>query len=416
MAGRPTLAIVLAPSMPRPTPATPDFYDYEWHPLVHAEIDGEFVTFGWADGTELRAYGWWLRENVVALGATDPMTREGTIDPAEHPDDLRVTSASVDERGALQVEWSPDRFSGTFHPGWLRHVAEGHHRVRAGLPNTEPWMASNMPEPPTFSGPAILSDDDALHSWLESMVRSGIGRLVGLPSDLDTVTKVVDRIGPQRGTNFGYVWSVKAEIRGNDENTTANTQSRLGPHTDLPTREVPPGFQFLHCIENTCVGGWSRLTDGAAVIAHLQLAEPETYDALTTLRWVFFNRSREHDHRWSGPMIDHGGPGAPTTIRAFYPVRAFPDMNDADVPRAYRAAKRFHQLAADPRFQIGYPFAPGDLIGFDNRRILHGRDAFDPGTGRRHLRGCYVDHDEVYSKLRVLARRPAREQHAASTP
>ena len=49
-------------------------------------------------------------------------------------------------------------------------------------------------------------------------------------------------------------------------------------------------------------------------------------------------------------------------------------------------------------------FAPGDLVGFDNRRILHGRDAFDPAAGRRRLRGCYLDHDDLFSRLRVLRR------------
>ncbi len=48
----------------------------------------------------------------------------------------------------------------------------------------------------------------------------------------------------------------------------------------------------------------------------------------------------------------------------------------------------------------------GDLVGFDNRRILHGRDAFESG-GARHLRGCYADHDDNDSRLRVL-RRPQR--------
>ena len=60
-------------------------------------------------------------------------------------------------------------------------------------------------------------------------------------------------------------------------------------------------------------------------------------------------------------------------------------------------------MARDPRFQLVYPFRPGDLVGFDNRRILHGRDAFE-SAGSRHLRGCYADHDDLYSRLRVLRR------------
>ena len=112
-----------------------------------------------------------------------------------------------------------------------------------------------------------------------------------------------------------------------------------------------------------------------------------------------------------GPIIEGGGPDAPLTIRAFYPVRAFPDMAAADVDRAHRAVKRFHELAADPRFQVGSPFRPGDLVAFDNRRVLHGRDAFAAGRCRRHLRGCYLDHDEVHSRLRVLSR-----HHESSDP
>ncbi|WP_255006450.1 TauD/TfdA family dioxygenase [Roseovarius sp. M141] len=44
------------------------------------------------------------------------------------------------------------------------------------------------------------------------------------------------------------------------------------------------------------------------------------------------------------------------------------------------------------------------MVVFDNRRVLHGRDSFDPATGFRHLHGCYVDRGEFSSRLRMLAR------------
>jgi len=100
-------------------------------------------------------------------------------------------------------------------------------------------------------------------------------------------------------------------------------------------------------------------------------------------------------------------PGSPLTLRAFYPVRGFPDMDPADMPRAYEAMRCFSRLAASDRFQIAYPFEPGDLIGFDNRRVLHGRDSFSAG-GRRHLRGIYIDHDDILSTTRVVNRRAAQ--------
>lgn len=390
------------------TVSTPDFYSYPWATISGLQLDREFATIEFSDGASLRAHHWWLRESVVADGATDPTTREGTLDPADFPDDLAVTAADLDGAGALTVTFS-DGLAGQLHPGWLHHVARQRHRADAFLPPVTVWTSETFAEPPTFDGRAILGSDDELREFLAALTSYGIARLTKVPgkgssSQPEGLASVTDRIGVRRSTNFGDIWNVKAEILDNSENSTANSGLRLGPHTDLPTRETPPGFQILHCWENTVPGGWSRMTDGAAVVQHLKAEEPDVYDALTTLNWVFFNRSREHDHRWSGPMIDLGVPGSPLTIRAFYPVRGFPDMDPADVPRAYRAAKRFHQLGADPRFEIGYPFRPGDLVAFDNRRILHGRDAFDPGYGVRHLRGCYIDHDEVYSRLRVLAR------------
>ena len=393
---------------------TPDFYSYRWMPLASAVAAPPYVELTWTDGAQLRAFDWWLRESVVADGATDPTTRESTIDPAELPEDLVVTEASLTEDGALSVAFS-DGFSGVIHPGWLHHVATGLHTVDAYLPKMTVWTADSHNEPKTFDGAAVLAGDKAeLAAFLSAMIEFGLARLRDVPPHVDAgagpvegLAAITDLIGVRRDTNFGDIWNVKAEITGNFENTTANTGFRLGPHADLPTRETPPGFQFLHCVANTVSGGWSTMADGAALVAHLEANEPETYEALTTLNWVFFNRSRDHDHRWRGPMIDHGAPGAPLTIRAFYPVRGFPDMAAHDVPRAYRAARRFHELAADTRFEIRYPFSPGDLVGFDNRRTLHGRDAFDPGAGFRHLRGTYVDHDEVYSRLRVLSRQAA---------
>ncbi len=399
---------------PNPAIPTPDFYSYCWIPLSSAVVDTPHVVLTWSDGTRLQAFGWWLRESVVADGATDPTTREGTIDPAEFPEDLAVTTAVVTDEGALAVAFS-DGFSGTIHPGWLHHVASGLHAADAYLPEMTVWTSASYPEPRTFDGAAILAGDRAeLTGFVSAMVEFGLARLRDVPPHIDAgpgpvegLAAITDLIGVRRDTNFGEIWNVKAEITGNFENTTANTGFRLGPHADLPTRETPPGFQFLHCVANTVPGGWSTMADGAALVEYLEANEPETYEALTTLNWVFFNRSRDHDHRWRGPMIDHGAPGAPLTIRAFYPVRGFPDMAAEDVPRAYRAARRFHELAADPQFEIRYPFKPGDLVGFDNRRTLHGRDAFDPGAGFRHLRGTYVDHDEVYSRLRVLSHHAA---------
>lgn len=53
----------------------------------------------------------------------------------------------------------------------------------------------------------------------------------------------------------------------------------------------------------------------------------------------------------------------------------------------------------------GFDVIPGDLVTFDNSRLLHGRKSYVSSPDRvRHLEGAYLDWDEVMSRLRILRR------------
>ena len=382
-------------------PLTPDFLEHAWVPLVSAEVHDGFVHVTWSDGIAFAAYSMWLAENVDGYGL-DRIVRESTLEPIDLPEPDALTGASLDDDGALLVHWR-DRPTTRVHPGWLRHIADERHLPSSPLPPVVQWSSQDLVEPPTIDGSNVLDDHGVLADWLAVLVSHGLARLANVPTDADFLLRLFERIGPVRDTNFGPIWSVQADI---EPTSTANTGLDLGQHTDLPTRETPPGFQFLHCVDNTVEGGWSRMTDGLAVVEALRSEHPAAYEALTSLDWVFMNRSPVAEHRWIGPIIDFGSRHQPLTLRAFYPVRTAAHMDPSDIPRAYESLRVFAHVARDPRFQVRFPFRPGDLVGFDNRRVLHGRDAFD-GGGTRHLRGCYADHDDVYSRLRVLLRRPA---------
>jgi gamma-butyrobetaine dioxygenase len=57
----------------------------------------------------------------------------------------------------------------------------------------------------------------------------------------------------------------------------------------------------------------------------------------------------------------------------------------------------------DQSSQVVFRLEPGDLVLFDNERVLHGRTGF-AGYGARHLQGCYADRDGLLSTLAVLER------------
>ena len=294
----------------------PDFYDYPWMPLAAAEPDGRFVELRWADGAELRVFDLWLRENFVGEGAINPDTREGTVDPAQLTDDITLTDVGVDPDGALTVSFAPEQITARYHPGWLHHIAAGRQRATSWLPEPEVWTTAELSAPPTHDGSNVLEDDQVLRAWVNDLLRYGIARLENLPTDPDFGVTVCRRIGAVRDTNFGSIWDVRATVDLDGDptkNSNANTRQRLAPHTDLPTRETPPGFQFLHCVVNSTDGGYSTMADGAAVVDHIAENHPDDYEALTTLKWVFFNRGRGLDHRWSAPIIDLGVSGSPLT-------------------------------------------------------------------------------------------------------
>jgi gamma-butyrobetaine dioxygenase len=104
-------------------------------------------------------------------------------------------------------------------------------------------------------------------------------------------------------------------------------------------------------------------------------------------------------------VIVRDADGALSEIRFNSFVTAPMAQPAARLDAVYGAYRRFLALTRDPRFLVRLRLEPGDTLTFDNRRVLHARDGFDPSTGRRRLQGCYVDRDEVLSRIRVLERR-----------
>jgi gamma-butyrobetaine dioxygenase len=69
----------------------------------------------------------------------------------------------------------------------------------------------------------------------------------------------------------------------------------------------------------------------------------------------------------------------------------------------YRAYMMLGQMMRDPKNKIDYKLKPGEVVTFNNCRVLHGRTEFTPTeTGNRHLQGSYLDWDLINARLRSL--------------
>jgi gamma-butyrobetaine dioxygenase len=83
-----------------------------------------------------------------------------------------------------------------------------------------------------------------------------------------------------------------------------------------------------------------------------------------------------------------------------------------ETARWYSSYLKFAEDAALPERQIALSLQPGDIVIFDNERILHGRAAFS-GASDRLLKGCYADRDGLLATLARLHRHGCLDGTAA---
>ena len=151
-------------------------------------------------------------------------------------------------------------------------------------------------------------------------------------------------------------------------------------------------------------GGDSIFVDGYAVAEQLRAASPADFAVLTTIAVPFATRNRDSDHRCCAPVLELDAAGEIANVRYTWWLRNPMRGDSATIKAFYAAFKRFQRLANDPGNQLRLRLQAGEMACFDNRRMLHGRTAFDPSSGRRWLRGCYGEREELESRLRMLGR------------
>lgn len=398
--------------MPTLTAPVPDFVPYAATVLPHdlAARDGH-LELTWTDGRASRFHWLWLRDNCACERCINPATREQVFEIDSVPEDLRAAAVTLEPDGVVRVVWSGDGHLSRYHPGWLRaHCYSEDGQVERRPPPPEIWDSGF--QVPRFAFAPVMRDDGKLLDWLVRLRSTGLTLLDGLSDDVDAVENLVARISFVRQTNFGRMFDVESRP---DPNSNAYTALELPLHTDLPTREVAPGLQFLHCLVNETGGGDSIMADGFRIARTLADEAPDLFEILTRIPLPFRNTDKACDYRFHAPVIGLDAQAQLSEIRWGNFLRGPFDVSEAEMPRLYRAYRRFQAMTREPRFQVRFRIAPGSCMVFDNRRVLHARTAFDPARGPRRLRGCYVDREELLSRIRVLERSHGRASDGAGT-
>jgi gamma-butyrobetaine dioxygenase len=342
----------------------------------------------------------WLRDACSCAQCRNPSSNERLVDISTIAPDLAVQGADIRD-GRLLVGLS-DGHLASIGRSWLIHHLTELDRSEEPATGRRLWDARTFGSMQWFDRVA-LGRDEPLHRWLQTLFEVGIVGAQIEGRGESAVRDVAEMVGPIIPTNYGLIWTVDANV---EPVTAVDSERSLQVHTDLPYRESAPGVQLMMVEGDSIAGGASTFVDGFGVAEHVRATDPSAWRLLTSIDFAYpFVRDDIEMHGRS-PLIRLHSNGAYAQVRRAPDLVGVPFVGAADTPALYRAVRLWNELLDSQLFVIEHAVGYGEIIAWDNHRLLHGRTGFELGAhGRRVLYGCYVDMVDFDSTRSVVARR-----------
>lgn len=322
----------------------------------------------------------WLRHNCDL--DRHPTTTERLVDSAELPDELAASDVRVGD-GVLLVTWAHDGRVSRYPLSWLRRHAYAVDRAAVPPPPSQPGAL----ELDGAAGPAAVAR--ALVARVDRDGAALVRREHPQPEqETEAWIAALEACGLRViGTHFGRIEDLRT-----DNTTNANTDqlgytdAAIDLHTDQPFLDRPPRYQLLQAIRSADRGGDTVLADGEAAFRYLASLDRAAADLLATTPVRFHRRQRAFEREVISPIVTLRDGRA--QLRSSYFTEAPYQLPFDRMTAWYRAHDRFVRLMRDPRHHYRFRLRSGDVLVYDNLRMLHGRTAF---TGARWVRGVYFD-------------------------
>jgi gamma-butyrobetaine dioxygenase len=303
-------------------------------------------------------------------------------------------------KNILSIDWSENNHKSNFEIKWLRDHC---YSLNQNKHYTSPYFFWDQKLKKTFNKikidhDKVIKNDNHLKKWLKLLHEYGFAIIKNAPIKKKSAFKILNRISHHRETFFGTPFEV---INVPKPNNTAYTADALRNHTDLPYFEYAPGYQFLHCLVNDAKGGNSSVVDGFAVANYLKRYEKEAFKMLTNtyVKFKDTDYTQKATRVLHSPLITLSKDNDFNDIRFSMAAMGTVDVSSNKMKSFYEAYYLFAKLLHSKKFKIDFRLTGGDIFCFNNRRVLHGRTAFDPNSGNRHLQGYYLERDEILARL-----------------
>lgn len=354
----------------------------------------------WSDNHKSKFHYLWLRDNCPSAIHPSANMRVFNI--------LTITKKNFPQKFILKknrllIQWSEQNHESNFDTKWLRDHC---YSLSVKKKYKSPYHFWDHKLKKNFSKievdhDKILDNEKYLKKWLQNLHEYGFALIKNAPTKKKSAFKILNKISHHRETFFGTPFEV---INIPNPNNTAYTADALRNHTDLPYFEYAPGYQFLHCLINNAKGGNSSVVDGFAVADYLRKNERKIFKILTTtyVKFKDTDYTQKATRVFHSPLITLTKDNDLNDVRFSMAAMGTVDIEASKMKKFYDAYHLFAELLHSNKFKIDFRLKNGDIFCFNNRRILHGRTAFDPNSGNRHLQGYYLERDEILARLNYL--------------
>ena len=373
------------------------------HPADPSLVEGDVELFPShltvvLDGVVRRFHHVWLRDNSWAPEDRVAQSSERQLFTADIPEALGPVSVRFDPDLGLDILWNDGRGC-TYAPAWLRrHDYSDEPARRASRFTPTPWHAT-APDPPRLGHAEVAGTVAGQLAYLDAVRELGAVIVTDVPCVDGEVERFAEIFGPVRELAFERVHNVRLDPDGYN---VAHTSGELKPHTDFPSYAWPPSIQLVHFRANRTTGGESTLVDGWAAIAELRRTHPGHFAVLTRIPVPYQLFSDHEDTAAEAPVIELDASGEVRLCRfsnqLAQPLRAPFD----EVEAFYAAYRTLGRIIDSGRYRSTFRAADGDLLTVHAHRVLHGRLAYDPDSGARHLQNVYMEFDDLVARRRVL--------------
>ncbi|NND00255.1 MAG: DUF971 domain-containing protein, partial [Gammaproteobacteria bacterium] len=350
----------------------------------------------------------WLRDNCCCVECLHPETRERLLVTSTIPDDIAITSAELDGED-LAICWNDGSHQSRYKLDWLKthnyscsvfsqDIAQGEIKL---------WGREFQEHIPVFEYRQLLNDDEQLLRWCTSLRDYGLTIVRNAPLNEGEIERFAEFVAVVRETIYDRLHNVRATPGEYNAYNVASTTLELKPHTDMPVYNNPPGVQMFHFLVNDSEGGESTAVDGFKVAAQLKKDDPEAYRILATTPIKFKMFSDRGDVESSNPLLTLDTDGKLKVFRFSNQLAQPASMAPEKMESFYRAYRKLGRLIEAEENKVQFKLGTGDMMVTNNLRVMHGRNAYDPSTGDRHLQLSYMDMDDVMSRIRMILKKRA---------